>query len=65
MLTQASITSTVTQTQINVVLSCWSFVVAIAGSFALDYIGRRKQTLGAVSGMIVFLYILGGLTKSK
>ncbi|GAM37369.1 hypothetical protein TCE0_023r07237 [Talaromyces pinophilus] len=62
-LDQAGITNTKTQTQINVILNCWSFAVAIAGSFALDYIGRRKQTLWCIVGMIVCLYILGGLIK--
>ncbi|KAL1868348.1 hypothetical protein Plec18167_008273 [Paecilomyces lecythidis] len=63
-LDQAGITNTKTQTQINVILNCWSFAIAIIGSFALDYIGRRKQTIWSIIGMIVFLYILGGLTKT-
>ncbi|KIV83010.1 hypothetical protein PV11_05071 [Exophiala sideris] len=62
-LTQAGITDTNTKTQINVILSCWSFVVACFGSYMLDFIGRRKQALGSVAGMIVCLYIVGGMIK--
>jgi len=46
-----------------VILNCWSFAVAIVGSFMLDVIGRRRQTLFSIAGMIIFLYILGGLVK--
>ncbi|EXJ82981.1 hypothetical protein A1O3_06798 [Capronia epimyces CBS 606.96] len=62
-LDQAGITNTNTQTQINVILSCWSFVVACIGSYMLDVIGRRKHALGSVAGMIVCLYLVGGLIK--
>jgi len=64
-LTQAGITSTHTQLKINVILSCWSFAVSIFGSFALDSIGRRKQTLGCIAGMIATLYILAGMIASR
>ncbi|KAK4946421.1 hypothetical protein LTR10_014620 [Elasticomyces elasticus] len=62
-LTQAGITDTTTKTQINVILSCFSFVVACFGSYMLDIIGRRKQALGSVASMIVCLYIVGGMIK--
>jgi MFS family permease len=64
-LTQAGITDITTKTQINVILSCWSFVVACLGSYMLDTIGRRKQALGSVAGMIVCLYVVGGMIKSE
>ncbi|KAH9905252.1 general substrate transporter [Xylariomycetidae sp. FL2044] len=63
-LDQAGVTDTITQLQINVGLSCWCFVVAIAGSFMLDVLGRRLQTLICIPGMIVTLYIIGGLLKT-
>lgn len=65
MLDQSGITDTTTQTQINVILNCWSFAVAILGSFTLDIFGRRKQTLFSITGMIIFLYILAGLMKGN
>ncbi|KAF2489097.1 hexose transporter [Lophium mytilinum] len=64
MLTQAGITNPTTQLQINVILNCWCFVVAVVGSFLLDVVGRRKQTLWCMVGMIATFYIAGGLTKS-
>ncbi|KAH6720824.1 general substrate transporter [Leptodontidium sp. 2 PMI_412] len=62
-LDQAGITKTKTQTQINVILSCWSFAVALVGSYSLDYIGRRRQALVCIAGMIVCLYAIGGMIK--
>ena len=63
-LNQAGITRTKTQTQITVILNCWSFAVAVVGSFTFDKLGRRKQTLVSIGGMIASLFILGGLIKS-
>ncbi|KAF2111252.1 general substrate transporter [Lophiotrema nucula] len=62
-LNQAGITNTTTQTQINVILNCFCFIVAIVGSFTLDIIGRRLQTLISIVGMTVTLYMIGGLIK--
>lgn len=31
----------------------------------LDFIGRRRQALGSVAGMIVCLYAVGGMIKSN
>ncbi|KAF4774887.1 hexose transporter [Colletotrichum scovillei] len=63
-LNQAGIRDTVKQTQIQVILNCWSFAVAVFGSFMLDIVGRRKQTFIGVGGMIAMLYIVGGLIKT-
>lgn len=65
MLTQAGVTDFKTQLQVNVILSCWSLVVAVIGSLLMDVVGRRTMTLTAIGGMIVTLYIFGGLTKGK
>ncbi|TGJ73990.1 hypothetical protein EYR41_001047 [Orbilia oligospora] len=62
-LSQAGITDTHRQTQINVIIQCWSFAVAVAGSFLLDIIGRRLQTLTGMVGMTVTLYMLGAFIK--
>ncbi|KKY21429.1 putative hexose transporter [Phaeomoniella chlamydospora] len=63
MLNQAGITNTTTQLKINVILSCWCLIVSIIGSFMLDIIGRRIQTMGSIMCCIVMLYIFGGLAK--
>ncbi|KAL3481567.1 hexose transporter [Aspergillus californicus] len=62
-LNQAGITDTVTQTQVQVIINCWSFAVAIFGSFMLDILGRRLQMLIGVGGMVVTLLMVGGLIK--
>ncbi|KAH6632907.1 hexose transporter-like protein [Boeremia exigua] len=62
-LTQAGVTSTKTQTQVQVIINCWSFAIAVFGSFMLDILGRRVQTFIGVGGMVVTLMIIGGLIK--
>ncbi|KAM5349848.1 hypothetical protein ACJ41O_006353 [Fusarium nematophilum] len=62
-LSQAGITNTVTQTQVQVIINCWSFAVAIVGSFMLDILGRRMQTFIGVGGMTATLLLIGGLIK--
>ena len=44
-------------------MSCWSFAVALAGSYSLDFLGRCKQALTGVGGVVVTLYMIGGLIK--
>ncbi|KAH6889331.1 hexose transporter-like protein [Thelonectria olida] len=63
-LDQAGVTNTTTQTQIQVIINCWSFAVAVLGSFMTDILGRRMQTFIGVGGMVVTLYIIGGLIKT-
>ncbi|KAI8235696.1 hypothetical protein K4K54_005404 [Colletotrichum sp. SAR 10_86] len=62
-LDQAGIKDTVKQTQIQVILNCWSFAVAVFGSFMLDVLGRRIQSFIGIAGMSATLYIIGGLIK--
>lgn len=64
-LDQAGIKDTVKQTQIQVILNCWSFAVAVFGSFMLDVLGRRIQSFIGIAGMSATLYIIGGLIKSE
>lgn len=64
-LNQAGITNTTTQTQIQVIINCWSFAVAVLGSFMLDILGRRLQTFIGVGGMVVTLLLIGGLIKRR
>ncbi|KAK2048639.1 hypothetical protein LZ31DRAFT_538767 [Colletotrichum somersetense] len=52
--------------QIQVILNCWSFSVAVFGSFMLDVLGRRIQSFIGITGMSVTLYTIytiGGLIK--
>ncbi|EPS44242.1 hypothetical protein H072_1757 [Dactylellina haptotyla CBS 200.50] len=63
-LSQAGVTDPNRQNQINVIIQCWSFIIAVIGSFMLDIIGRRIQTLVGTAGMALMLYLLGGLIKA-
>lgn len=65
MLTQAGIKSSKTQLQINTILSCWAFTIAVMGSFLTDVIGRRPMAITGLVGMVCSLYIFGGLAKGK
>ncbi|KAI1867534.1 hypothetical protein JX265_007336 [Neoarthrinium moseri] len=62
-LDQAGVTDSNSQLQINVGISCWCFIVALTGSFMLDVLGRRKQTLACIAGMVVTLFMIGSLIK--
>ena len=63
MLDAAGITSSTTQLQINIILNCWCFAVAVVGSFLLDIVGRRPQTLISMVTMIISLFVFGALCK--
>ncbi|EWC46727.1 hypothetical protein DRE_03972 [Drechslerella stenobrocha 248] len=62
-LSQAGVKDINKQNQINVILQCWSFAIAVFGSFMLDIMGRRVQSLIGVGGATVTLFILGGMIK--
>lgn len=62
MLSQAGITSSTTQLQINVILSSWQLVVATAGSALADKLGRRVLALLSLCLCTFFFYLLAGLT---
>ncbi|KAI1080818.1 hexose transporter [Whalleya microplaca] len=61
-LSQAGITNSTTQLEINLILSAWQFVVALIGSLLAERIGRRYLCLLSLGTCTVFFYLLGGLT---
>ncbi|ORY16575.1 sugar transporter [Clohesyomyces aquaticus] len=63
MLTNAGITDTDTQLQINIYLNLFSFVVAVAGTLLIDSLGRKPLGLISMTLMTAFMFILGALTK--
>lgn len=65
MLSQAGITSTDTQLEINVILSVWCFACAIVGTCLADKIGRKPLAAGSLGVALVFLYLVGILTKCQ
>lgn len=63
MLTNAGITDTDTQLQINVYLNLFSFIVAVSGTLLIDKMGRKPLGLTSMILMTVFMFLLGALTK--
>lgn len=62
MLSQAGITDATTQLEINLILTAWSFVIAVVASFFSDRIGRKKLCCISLVGGIITFYMVGGLT---
>ncbi|EXJ92603.1 hypothetical protein A1O3_01155 [Capronia epimyces CBS 606.96] len=63
MLSQAGITDTTTQLQINIYLSVWCLFTAVLGCALADKIGRKMLGAGTLSISLVFLYLVGAFTK--
>ncbi|KAI9708055.1 MAG: hypothetical protein M1820_004259 [Bogoriella megaspora] len=63
MLTNAGITDTTTQLQINVILNAWCLVCSIAGTLTVDQWGRKPVAIVCHASLTVFLFIVGALTK--
>ncbi|CAK7233153.1 hypothetical protein SBRCBS47491_008512 [Sporothrix bragantina] len=62
MLSQAGITSSKTQMEINLVLSAWQFVIACAGSILAEGLGRRFLCLSSLGLCTILFYCVGGMT---
>jgi sugar porter (SP) family MFS transporter len=62
MLSSAGITDPTTQLQINVILTSFTLVVALAGSFYADKVGRKKLCAWSLTGGVIALYALAGMT---
>lgn len=62
MLSQAGITDATTQLEINIILTAWSLVLAVAASAFADKIGRKLLCCLSLTGGIIAFYLVGGLT---
>lgn len=62
MLSQAGVSDSTTQLQINVILASWQLVIAITGSCLAERLGRRVLSLSSLGMCSIFFYILAGLT---
>jgi sugar porter (SP) family MFS transporter len=63
-LRQAGVTNTTRLLQINVISSAYNFVISIIGSYLFDTIGRKRQALISLTGMVICFYILAGFVKT-
>lgn len=59
MLTDAGISDPTTQLQINIILSAWQLVCAVAGSLLAERVGRKWLAGMSTASAAVFLYMLG------
>jgi MFS family permease len=62
MLTNAGITDTTTQLQINIILNAWCLCCALGGTYYADRIGRKALAIGSTSVLTFFLFLVGILT---
>ncbi|KAG7730978.1 hypothetical protein KL948_003258 [Ogataea haglerorum] len=63
LLSSVGVTNVRTQLEVSMIRSAWCLVCSLAGCYTFDIIGRKKQAFIATTGLIVCLYILGGLVK--
>ncbi|KAI1372073.1 hexose transporter [Hypoxylon crocopeplum] len=62
MLTQAGISSSQTQMEINLVLSAWQFIIAVIGSLLAEKLGRKFLCLSSLGACTVMFYLVGAMT---
>lgn len=62
-LTNAGVTDSTTQLEINIILNSFCLVVSIVGTFLADRLGRKLLAQISTVGCMVFLFIIGALTK--
>lgn len=63
MLTQAGITNTTTQLEINVILNAFCLLVALGGTYLCDRLGRKPLAIFSTLACAVMIFIVGALTK--
>ncbi|KLP13821.1 hexose transporter protein [Fusarium fujikuroi] len=63
MLSQAGVTDTYSQLQINIALNVWCFACAVVGTLLADKIGRKPLGIGNLTFALIFLYLVGIFTK--
>ncbi|KAJ7579697.1 MFS sugar transporter-like protein [Mycena floridula] len=63
MLTNAGITNTTTQLEINIILNAFCLVCSLAGTWSADVLGRKPTGLISTSLLTIFLFMVGALTK--
>lgn len=62
MLEIAGVTDLNTQLQINIILSAWSLLCALAGTVYADKLGRRALALISTALATIFLFLVGGFS---
>ncbi|KAF7561092.1 hypothetical protein G7046_g3042 [Stylonectria norvegica] len=63
MLSQAGVTNSTTQLEINIILNAWCLVVAVIGTSMANKLGRKKLAAFSTGALTIFIFLLGALTK--
>lgn len=63
MLTEAGVTDSTTQLEINIILNAWCLVIAILGTASANKIGRKKLAAFSTGLLTIFIFLMGALTK--
>ncbi|ETS81463.1 hypothetical protein PFICI_06465 [Pestalotiopsis fici W106-1] len=63
MLSNAGITNTHIQLEINIGLNAWCLVISLIGTWLVGKAGRKTMALFSIAGMIIFIFLIGALTK--
>jgi MFS family permease len=62
-LTNAGVTDSTLQLEINIILNSFCLIVSLLGTFFADRLGRKNLALLSTAGCMVFLFCIGALTK--
>ncbi|KZP13863.1 sugar transporter [Athelia psychrophila] len=63
MLTNAGITNTTTQLEINIILNAFCLVCSLLGTWAVDGWGRKPMGVLSTGLLTIFIFMIGALTK--
>ncbi|KAM5349670.1 hypothetical protein ACJ41O_006175 [Fusarium nematophilum] len=63
MLTQAGVTDSTTQLEVNIILNAWCLVVSIVGTSMANKLGRKKLAAFSTALVTLFIFLVGALTK--
>lgn len=63
MLTQAGVTDSTTQLEVNIILNAWCLVIAVIGTSMANKLGRKNLAVFSTGFLTVFIFLVGALTK--
>jgi hypothetical protein len=63
MLTQAGVTDSTTQLEVNIIMNAWCLVISIFGTSMANKLGRKKLAAYSTGLLTLFLFLVGALTK--
>lgn len=49
----------------NIGLNAWCLVISLIGTWLVNKAGRKTMALASIGGMVIFMFLIGALTKRK